>query len=315
MNKVIIIGGAGFIGSHVVEEIINKNMTLDEILIIDNLSTGKIENIHPKSKLILADIRNFEEIEKHFANTSYVWHLAALTQVQSSIIDPNLYNDINVNGTLNVFLAAKKYNVKKIIFSSSSSVYGQPSKIPTSENSNLNPLSPYALQKLHCEQYAKLFCELYGMNITCLRYFNVYGERSSDKGSYAPVINIWLKQIKEGKKITITGDGKQTRDFVNVKDVAKANYIAAMNCSEGFSVYNVGSGREYEMNQLAFILCKDAKQIEYIAPRIEPKKSCADISELIKMSKGTFSEMSSIECYLEKQLEIILSMKNLSNVL
>ena len=116
MNKAVIVGGAGFIGSHVVEQIINSDLTWDEILVIDNLSTGKIENLHPKCKLILADIRKYEEIESHFAGATHVWHLAAFTQVESSIKDPLLYNDINVNGTLNIFLAAKKHDVKKIVF-------------------------------------------------------------------------------------------------------------------------------------------------------------------------------------------------------
>lgn len=301
MNKAIIVGGAGFIGSYVVEEIVKNNINFDEILVIDNLSTGKIENIHPKCKLILADIRNYEEIEKYFIDATHVWHLAALTQVQSSIEDPMIYNDVNVSGTLNVFLASKKHNVKKIIFSSSSSVYGQPTEIPTTENSKLDPLSPYALQKLHCEQYAKLFCELYGMNITCLRYFNVYGERSSDKGSYAPVINIWLKQLKEGKKITITGDGKQTRDFISVLDVAKANYLAAFFNSYGFEIYNVGSGKEYELNEIAHWVCENSNEIEYISPRIEPKKSCSDINKIIKMSNYNFSISHELKDYIQRK--------------
>lgn len=310
MNKAVIVGGAGFIGSHVVEQIINSDLIWDEILVIDNLSTGKIENIHPKCKLILADIRNYQEIEPYFKDAKYVWHLAALTQVESSIQDPLLYNDINVNGTLNVFLASKKHNVKRIIFSSSSSVYGQPIEIPTSEASKLNPLSPYALQKLHCEQYANIFCDLYGMNITCLRYFNVYGNRSSDKGSYAPVINIWLRQIKENKKITITGDGKQTRDFISVLDVAKANYVTAMFAPFGFNVYNVGSGKQYELNEIARWICNDEKNIEYIAPRIEPRKSCSDITKILEMSNNEFSISHSLKDYIHEKLKIISLNKN-----
>lgn len=304
MNKAIVVGGAGFIGSHVVEKIVNCDLNWDEILVIDNLSTGKIENIHPKAKLILADIRKYEEIEPHFAGATHVWHLAAFTQVESSIKDPLLYNDINVNGTLNVFLAAKKHDVKKIVFSSSSSVYGQPINTPTPEESDLNPLSPYALQKLHCEQYAKLFSDLYGLNITCLRYFNVYGNRSPDKGSYAPVINIWLRQFKEGKKLTITGDGTQTRDFVNVLDIANANYMAAVFAPSGFNVYNVGSGKEYELNEIARWIYKDEENIEYISPRIEPKKSCSDMRKMLEMSKNKFSISHNIKDYIDENYKL-----------
>jgi UDP-glucose 4-epimerase len=187
-------------------------------------------------------------------------------------------------------MACKKHNVKNIVFSSSSSVYGEPKYHPTEENAELNPMSPYALQKLHGEQYAKLFCELYKMNICCLRYFNVYGNREPTEGAYVPVIGIWLRQYKQGKNLTITGDGKQTRDFVNVLNVAEANYGAAFNAPEGFSVFNVGSGKNYELNVAARWICSDESKIEYISPRIEPKTTLADISKLKKMlGKNTYS--------------------------
>lgn len=302
MYKAIIVGGAGFIGSNVVDHIVDGEQKWDEIVVIDNLSTGKKENVNPKAKLIVADITNYEQIEPHFKDATHVWHLAALPRVEPSIKDPILFNDINVNGTLNVFMACKKHNVKNVVFSSSSSVYGEPKTHPTDENSELDPMSPYALQKLHGEQYAKLFCKLYEMNICCLRYFNVYGDREPTEGTYVPVIGIWLRQYKQGKKLTITGDGKQTRDFVNVKNVAAANYSAAFHAPSGFSVYNVGSGQNYELNTVARWICYDEKKIEYIAPRIEPKITLANIEKLIKMCKGTLPANFSLKKYIEKEL-------------
>ena len=304
MNKAIVIGGAGFIGSNVVDRIVNSNFHWDEILVIDNLSTGKKNNINSKAKFIFADIRNLEEIEPHFVNATCIWHLAALPRVEPSIHDPITFNDINVNGTLNVFMAAKKHGVKNIVFSSSSSVYGEPKNHPTNENEELNPMSPYALQKLHGEQYAKLFCELYGMNICCLRYFNVYGNREPTEGPYVPVIGIWLRQIRQGKKLTITGDGKQTRDFVNVLNVADANYMVGCNIPTGFSVFNVGSGKNYELNKVARWICQNESNIEYIAPRIEPKITLADIKKLTNnFGKENLVTILDLEQYIKEGIK------------
>lgn len=303
MNKAIVIGGAGFIGSNVVDRIINSDFNWDEVLVIDNLSTGKKENINPKAKFLFADIRNFNEIESHFENASCVWHLAALPRVEPSIHDPITFNDINVNGTLNVFMAAKKHGVKNIVFSSSSSVYGEPENHPTDENEKLNPMSPYALQKLHGEQYAKLFCELYNMNICCLRYFNVYGNREPTEGAYVPVIGIWLRQYRQGKKLTITGNGKQTRDFVNVLNVADANYVAAFKAPSGFSVFNVGSGKNYQLNTVARWICSDEEKIQYIAPRIEPKITLANIEKLKNMASKKLLPILELEEYIKLEIK------------
>ncbi len=303
MSKAIIVGGAGFIGSNVVDYIVNSEYKWDEIIVIDNLSTGKKENVNLKAKLINADIRNFEEIEHYFKDATHVWHLAALPRVEPSIKDPILFNDINVNGTLNVFMACKKHNVKNIVFSSSSSVYGEPNIHPTKEDLELNPMSPYALQKLHGEQYAKLFCDLYQMNICCLRYFNVYGNREPTEGAYVPVIGIWLKQYKQGKNLTITGDGKQTRDFVNVFNVAEANYGAAFNAPRGFSVFNVGSGENFELNIVARWICDDESKIEYIPPRIEPKITLADISALKNMLGNKNYSSFSLKDYIIRNVK------------
>ena len=302
MKKAVVVGGAGFIGSNVVDKILSSNESWDEVVVIDNFSTGKIENIDPRASIVDADIRNFNEIQEHFKGAECVWHLAALPRVEPSIKDPVLFNDINVNGTLNVFTACKNHNVKKIVFSSSSSVYGEPIEHPTPEHADFNPMSPYALQKLHCEQYAKLFCDLYDMNISCLRYFNVYGKREPTEGAYVPVIGIWLRQLRQGKKLTITGDGNQTRDFINVFDVAEANYVASHRPPKGFSVYNVGSGKNYVLNDVARWICRDESKIEYIEPRVEPRITLADVRNLVEMSCGDLPEPKSLKDYIASEL-------------
>jgi len=259
--KAVIIGGAGFIGSHVVDSVLNSDHLWDEILVLDNLSTGFMHNLEDgyglkkRVRFEHCDIRDLGSLTKHLVGATHVWHLAALPRVEPSIVDPVGSNDINATGTLNVFQACRVNGVKRLVFSSSSSVYGEPPCHPTPETVPLDPMSPYALQKLHGEQYAKMFCDLYGMTITCLRYFNVYGPREPKVGSYVPVIGIWLRQFREGKKLTITGTGKQTRDFVHVHNVAAANYAGAFLAPKGFSVYNVGSQRNFELNTVSRWIC------------------------------------------------------------
>lgn len=306
--KAVIIGGAGFIGSHVVDQVLNSDIMWDEVLVIDNLSTGFMSNLEDangfKKRLVFAncDIRNLESLTMLLRGATHVWHLAALPRVEPSIVDPVGSNDINATGTLNVFQACRVNNVKRLVFSSSSSVYGEPLCHPTPEDAPLNPMSPYALQKLHGEQYAKMFCDLYGMSICCLRYFNVYGPREPKIGSYVPVIGIWLRQLREGKKLTITGTGKQTRDFVDVRNVAAANYAAQFLAPNGYSVYNVGSGNNYELNTVARWICPDESNIQYIEARSEPQTTLADITKLMKMAKGTIPAPLLLEEYIKEEL-------------
>jgi len=308
--KLLVVGGAGFIGSNVVDYLVASDTTCEDeqIIVLDNLSTGKIENINKSRtvKFVKADICDFDAIEKYFEGVETVYHLAALPRVEPSIKDPIEFNKINVDGTLNVFWAAKKHGVKRIVFSSSSSVYGEPKIHPTPETADLNPMSPYALQKLHGEQYAKLFCELYGMNITCLRYFNVAGNREPTEGMYVPVIGIWLRQFGAGEQLTITGDGKQVRDFVNVLDVAAINVTAARNAPSGFDVYNVGSGKSYELNEIVRWIAPE-NRIQYMAERIEPRKTLANITKTMKMCKGHIRPPQDLKDYVLRTLE---KMKN-----
>lgn len=298
--KAVVTGGAGFIGSNIVDMMVDLGY---EVTVIDDLSTGKLENVNQKANLVIYDLAApmtetvVGFLEEQFKGADVVFHVAALPRVEPSIIDPTESHKINVNGTYNVFWAAKKAGVKDIVFSSSSSVYGEAKNHPTNENESLEPMSPYALQKLINEQYAKLFCELYDMNITCLRYFNVYGNREPTEGAYVPVIGIWLRQLAAGKPLTITGDGKQSRDFVNVADVARANVLCFTSELKGFNVFNVGSGKTHDLNYLASLISENTT---YIAPRVEPRYTLADVSALTKAT-GWKLEVS-IEDYLAEKV-------------
>lgn len=271
--KVIVTGGAGFIGSNVVDMALQKGWN---VKVIDNLSTGFFENINPKCEFINADICDYDSIENHFEGVDVVFHLAALPRVQPSIDDPLPYNKVNIEGTLSVLDACKNHGVKKIVFSSSSSVYGECGDEPVDEEYRKKPLSPYALQKLVCEQYFELYSTLFGINSVCLRYFNVYGNRQPQVGAYVPVVGIFFKQFKEGKSLTVTGDGQQARDFVNVLDVAEANIKAAQSDLNGYNYFNVGTQKNEKIFDIAN---KVSSNITYIEKRIEPKNTLANIEK------------------------------------
>ena len=273
MNKYLVTGGAGFIGSNLVDELIKLG---NEVIVLDNLSTGKKENINPKAKFIKADIRNLEEIRPAFEGIDGVFHLAAMPRVQFSIENPAETNEINVNGVLNVLIASRDAKVKRAVYSASSSVYGNTEVLPTNENIKPNSMSPYGLQKYIGEEYCRLFSLIYGLETVSLRYFNVYGWRMADSGAYLTVIKVFLNQKAAGKPLTITGDGNQTRDFTHIRDVARANILAMQSLSIGKGeAINIGAVKNYSVNQIADLIGGEKK---YIEPRIEPKHTLADIS-------------------------------------
>ena len=273
-KKALVIGGAGFIGSNLVDYLLEDGYG---VTVIDNLSTGKESNINPKVQFINLDIseeNNLEVMVEIMKDIEYVFHLAALARVQPSIEDPISFNKNNTNGTLNVLWAAKLANVKRVIYSASSSAYGDSKILPTPETHPINPLSPYGLQKYIGEEYCKMFSEVYGLDTVSLRYFNVYGERMLLEGSYCLVMGIFAKQMLEGKPLTITNDGEQRRDFTYVKDVCRANLLAATHDQllKG-EPFNIGNGNNFSVNEVAEML-GGTKQ--YGEKRLEPFETLAD---------------------------------------
>lgn len=262
MSKCIVTGGAGFIGSHIVDKLIELG---HQVLVVDNLSLGKKENINDKAEFHNVDIRNFEELKPLFEGVDAVFHLAAEPRVSVSVEKPLETNEINVTGTLNVLELSRLSRVKKVIFSSSCAIYGDCEIMPIKENVEKTPKSPYGLHKLMGEQYLKLYSDLFGLSTVSLRYFNVYGPRKSADGGYPMVIPIFLKQKKEGKKLTVEGTGENTRDYVFVSDVVEANLKAWMSDVKNGESINIGFGRQTSVNEVADLI---GGEKEYREPRV-----------------------------------------------
>jgi UDP-glucose 4-epimerase len=279
-KKVIVTGGMGFIGSHLTERLLEDN----EVTVIDNEATGKLENIkhllnHKNLTLIKGSIvdLNLTEI---FQGKDYVFHLAAIPSVPRSVKDPYSSNEANVTGTLNVLIAAKDAGIKKVIFSSSSSVYGDTPTLPKREDMPVNPQSPYAITKATGEMYCKVFEELYELPTVCLRYFNVFGPRQDPNSQYAAVIPKFITTILNDESPVIFGDGEQSRDFTFVKNVVDANILSCESDKTG--IFNIACGRRITINQLVDyineILGKNIKPISGNQRLGDIKHSLADIS-------------------------------------
>jgi len=256
MSKVVVTGGAGFIGSHLVQELLKRGY---QVSILDNLSTGKFSNVEPvliskDAEFVRGSISDLRLLRKVLSGADYVFHQAALPSVPRSIKNPRASHITNATGTLNVLLAARDNGVKKVVFASSSSVYGDTPTLPKVEDMAPNPQSPYAVTKLAAEQYCRVFERVYGLNTACLRYFNVYGPRQDPGSLYAAVIPLFINSALTGKSPVIFGDGEQTRDFTYVKDVVTANILAAESLATG--VFNVGSGSRVTINRLAQLIIK-----------------------------------------------------------
>ena len=275
MQKVIVTGGAGFIGSHLVDKLIEQEI---KVIVVDDCSTGKYKNINPKACYINVDITTIDpnQFLNKETDIDVIFHLAAKTTVQESINKPEYYNNVNVKGTLNMLMLANKLNAKRFVFSSSSSVYGD-AKVPTSENHPLNPLSPYALNKLIGEQYCKLYSDIYNLDTVCLRYFNVYGDRMNNEG-YKLVFPIFKEQLLNNKPLTINNDGKQRRDFIHVSDVVNANILVAKYKSNfKGDIYNIGSGISYSINKIADMF---GGKKQYGNKVIEPFETLAETAKI-----------------------------------
>ncbi len=249
--RAIVTGGAGFIGSHLVDYLILRG---DEVIVIDDLSTGRIENLNRQAEFYRCDISDCARAGPAFwRGADIVFHLAALPRVPFSFKEPYLTDRVNHVGTLNVLALATSYKIKRMIFSSSSSVYGDQTTFPLKEDMKIDVLSPYALQKYSAEKYCVFLSGVGGCPRTVsLRYFNVYGPRQSDESDYSAVIGIFLKNAREGRISSIYGDGEQSRAFVHVADVVRANILAAESENiVGGEVINIGSTKSYTVNQVA----------------------------------------------------------------
>ncbi len=278
-KTIVVTGGLGFIGSHIVDELVDNNT----IIVIDNLSSGKIENLaypnHENLTLIKGDLNELY-LDDILKGVDYVFHLAALASVPESVEKPLFSNSNNLDTTLKLLVACKDNDVKKIVFSSSAAIYGDNPNIPLKESEPYIPLSPYACQKASCELYIKTFTESYGLNGVALRYFNVFGPKQNIHSSYAAVIPNFINTLLNDKQPVIYGDGNQTRDFIYVEDIVRANILA---CESNYNgVVNIASGNGLSVNELYNIICDvldtDIKP-KYLDARIgDIKHSIADVS-------------------------------------
>lgn len=277
--RTIITGGCGFIGSHVVEHFLEKG---HEVCVLDNLSTGRIENLEDRINrvdLVKCDIAQKGDWAKKFESADWVIHLAGLADIVPSIKQPEAYYLSNVQGTFNVLEAARTNNAKKLVYAASSSCYGIPDKYPTPETAQIKPQYPYALTKRLGEELVLHWAQIYKLPAISLRLFNVYGPRSRTSGAYGAVFGVFLAQKLADKPFTVVGDGTQTRDFIFVKDVAKAFYMAAESPVSGES-YNVGGGNPVPVNKIAELL--SGEKI-YVPKRPgEPDCTWADIKKIQK---------------------------------
>ena len=304
--RILVTGGAGFIGSHLVRALVRAG---HQVRVLDNLSMGSLESINDvlsEIEFIRGDVRDYEIVENVAKDIDAIVHLAALIDVAESVKKPDLYFDVNVKGTYNVAKASK--NVSILIFASSSAIYGEPIRVPISEDHPLMPRSPYAASKVSGEAFVNAFATQYGFRSIVLRFFNVYGPKQSR--AYAGVISEFIRRVSKGEPLIIFGDGEQTRDFVHVSDIVNAIMISLKN-EKARGVFNIGSGEAITINQLARLIIKMAGKedlklihapsrpgdIKYSVANItrakkelgfEPKmKLELGIKELLKNYKGT----------------------------
>jgi len=274
--KVIVTGGCGFIGSHIVDRLIELNC---QVLVIDDLSASENEQFYFNEKVEYhkIDICDKDNIENLFTDVDYVFHLAAESRIQPAIKNPSRAYNVNVIGTLNILELSRKYNIKRVMYSSTSSVYGLTNQLPTSENVSIDCLNPYAHSKYTGEELFRQYWKEYNVDSVIFRYFNVFGERSPIKGQYAPVVGIFLNQLKNNMNLTIVGDGLKKRDFIYVGDIVTAN-IDAMNYDGNLESkkINIGSGGNITIKEIADLISNNQVHID---PRPgEAENTLADIT-------------------------------------
>ena len=285
--KYLVTGGAGFIGSNIVEGLLKNR---ESVRIIDNLSTGNIHNLdnfRSEIEFIEGDIQDLSTIQKAMNGIEFVFHQAALPSVPRSIENPVASNDSNISGTLNVLLAARDNNVKRVIYAGSSSAYGDTPTLPKQEDMTPHPLSPYALTKLTGEYYCKIFNSVYGLETLTIRYFNVFGPRQNPASQYAAVIPKFIESLLKDQPPTIYGDGEQSRDFTYIENVVSANILASKAKKTSGEIVNVATSTRTTINQLFYtlkdLLEKDINPIYGEAQKGDVKHSLADITRARKI--------------------------------
>jgi len=281
-KNVVVTGGAGFIGSNLVRALLGEN----EVIVIDDLSTGNLENIRDliddqSIMFVKGSVTDLDLLQETFKNVDYVFHEAAIPSVPRSVKDPIKSNYANVNGTLNVLVAARDNGVEKVVYASSSSAYGDTPVLPKKEDMKPTPLSPYAVSKLVGEYYCQVFAEVYRLSTVSLRYFNVYGPWQDPASEYAAVIPRFISRVLNGESPVIFGDGSQTRDFTFVRDAVNANILAAKSTATG--VFNIAGGRRISINELAQLVMRIiGKDVDVVYDDPQPgdiMHSLADISK------------------------------------
>jgi nucleoside-diphosphate-sugar epimerase len=278
--KYLVTGGAGFIGSHIVDRLLADG---HQVRILDNFSTGKRENLPPDNrvKIIEGDISHFDTVLKAMDGTDAVFHQAAIASVPATIRDPLASARVNYLGTVNVLEAARQAGARRVVFASSAAVYGDLPQLPKQEDMPVKPLSPYAADKLASEEACRVYHHLYGLETVCLRYFNVFGPRQDPSSPYSGVISIFSDSLASGRQALIYGDGEQTRDFVYVSDLVEANIKAAASTTAPGKAINIATGTTLSVNDLLKTICKIREQA--FNPEYKPgrqgdiRHSCADI--------------------------------------
>ena len=282
MQKAIVTGGAGFIGSHIVDRLVNDGY---KVIVIDDESaeSNDIFYHNDKAQYHKISIEDYDKIEPLFKDVDYVFHLAAVARIQLTMNKPEKAVSVNYTGTHNILRASKKYNIKRVMYSSTSSAYGLKNKIPLKETMPKDCLNPYSVTKTGGEDLCKMYSDVYNLETVTFRYFNVYGDRQPTKGQYAPVIGLFARQILEGSKMTVVGDGLQTRDYTNVLDVVEANILAAHSKNDvSGEIFNIGCGKNYSVLDIVEML--KPGYFEYIPKRLgEARDTLSDISKSNKL--------------------------------
>ena len=309
--KILVTGGAGFIGSHIVEELVKRG---DTVRVLDNFATGKRENLTPfagKIEMVEGDLRDFDTVKKAVQGMEYILHEGALPSVPRSIADPVMSNDVNVKGTLHILVAARDEKIKRVVYASSSSVYGEAKARVKKESMPPSPLSPYATSKLAAETYCRIFYAIYGLETVVLRYFNVFGPRQDPLSQYSAAIPKFITLMMDGKQPTIFGDGKQSRDFTYVHNVVQANLSAMIAPGAAGKICNIACHRTIRLNRMIELLnefLETAIAPIHTAPRTgDIKFSLADISNARKYLN--YSPMVSFEEGLRSTVEYFKKLK------